>query len=180
MNKEVPREEDLKALYIDCGLSMKEIGEKMGMSVGKVYKYTHLYGIPSRERYKGFLGKHHSEEAKKKISSFHKGKVVSLETKRKISESRKMNGSGHKKMRDDGYVAVYYPSHPMSRKDGYVMEHRLIMEAHIGRFIERNEVVHHINHIRSDNRLENLQLMSFQEHAGLHMKERWQEKRRRG
>ncbi len=48
----------------------------------------------------------------------------------------------------------------MARKDGYVMEHRLIMAQSIGRPLLRTEVVHHINHDPTDNRLENLQLFA--------------------
>jgi hypothetical protein len=47
---------------------------------------------------------------------------------------------------------------PMARKDGYVMEHRLVMAQRIGRLLERSEVVNHINHDPRDNRLENLEL----------------------
>ena len=57
------------------------------------------------------------------------------------------------------------------------MEHRLIMEQHIGRYILPDEVVHHKNGVRDDNRLENLELMTFKEHAGLHMKERWEKRK---
>ena len=52
------------------------------------------------------------------------------------------------------------------------MEHDLIMECFIGRWLRDNEVVHHKNKIRNDNRIENLQLMTFEEHARLHMIER--------
>jgi len=46
----------------------------------------------------------------------------------------------------------------MARKDGYVMEHRLIMANAVGRPLTRTEVVHHRNHNPQDNRLENLEL----------------------
>ena len=59
---------------------------------------------------------------------------------------------------------------PMARKDGYIMEHRLIMATHMGRFLLRTEVVHHINHDPHDNRIENLEL--FSSHAG-HKREEW-------
>lgn len=55
-----------------------------------------------------------------------------------------------------GYVLVYDPSHPNSRSNGYVLEHRKVMEEHIGRFLSKKEIVHHINEIRDDNRIENL------------------------
>jgi len=56
------------------------------------------------------------------------------------------------------YIKVY--NHPLSGKQGYYAEHRLVMEKHIGRYLTKQEVVHHINHDILDNRLENLQLFA--------------------
>ena len=103
-----------------------------------------------------------SEETKLKISQSHKGR---------FKNSYKYGG--HRKKRKDGYIKVYVPDHPLATKDGYVMEHILVMEEAIGRYITRDEVVHHKNKIRDDNRLENLELMTFEEHSRLHTKERW-------
>ena len=60
-----------------------------------------------------------------------------------------------------GYVFVYAPWHPRKKKYGnYVLLSRLLMEQKIGRLLRREEVVHHINDDRGDNRIENLQLFS--------------------
>lgn len=59
---------------------------------------------------------------------------------------------------NDGYKYIYKPNHPDSTQMGYVLEHRLVMEEKIGRRLNKNETIHHLNHNRLDNRPENLHL----------------------
>lgn len=49
-----------------------------------------------------------------------------------------------------------------------ILEHRWVMEQHLGRKLESWEHVHHINHNRLDNRVENLEVVSSAEHGMRH------------
>jgi hypothetical protein len=80
-----------------------------------------------------------------------------------------------RKTTNTGYIAVYAPDHPKAVAGGYVLEHRLVAESSIGRMLEDDEVVHHKNHIKTDNRIENLQVMTASEHMSMHMKERYEQ-----
>ena len=174
--------EMLERVYVQEERPMHECADVLGISVGTVYNYLKRYDIPIRPKM--------TEKTKQKISaslmgrpSRRMGYKLSDDTKSKISESRKGNFlkptryGGHRKKRKDGYISVYCPDHPMATKDGYVMEHILVMEEFIGRHITKDEVVHHKNHKRDDNRIDNLEIMTFRDHAKLHMKERWENRK---
>jgi hypothetical protein len=69
-----------------------------------------------------------------------------------------MHPGGSRFVARNGYVRVHKPDHPNANCDGYVQEHRFVMEQLIGRPLDRSESVHHRNGIRGDNRPENLEL----------------------
>lgn len=72
----------------------------------------------------------------------------------------------------EGYVYVYFPDHPYATQNGYVLNHRLVVEESIGRHLLPEEVVHHKNNNLLDNSIDNLLVMSQSQHAFLHNKKR--------
>lgn len=67
----------------------------------------------------------------------------------------------------NGYIAVHYPEHP-NNVDGWILKHRLVMENHLGRYLEPDEVVHHVNEIKTCNEVWNLFLTDEIEHTFIH------------
>lgn len=57
-----------------------------------------------------------------------------------------------------GYIMIFRPNHPNADVNGCVREHCFVLSEHIGRPLKKNESVHHINGLRDDNRIENLEL----------------------
>jgi len=71
----------------------------------------------------------------------------------------------------DGYIRLFDPSHPNSNKAGYLSEHTYIMSCHLERPLFPDESVHHLNGIRHDNRIENLELWTKPPRKGIRVKD---------
>lgn len=120
------------------------------------------------------VGFHHSPESRQRMSSAHKGKPQTDEHRAKRAAAQTGEGNHRWKggLRKHGaYLLALCPNHPYADNKGYVPQHRLVMEAHIGRPLLPTEVIHHINGIGSDNRIENLMLFPGRgSHTNYHKK----------
>lgn len=90
-------------------------------------------------------------------------------TKRDISGCNNPNWKGGESLRNDGYLLVRIGI-ISNKKHGkrYDLKHRLIMEKHLGRKLKAKEIVHHINENKLDNRIENLEVLSHNDHIKIH------------
>lgn len=142
------------------------------MGQRKGYKQTteHI-----RKRMLNHIGAKRSLKTRENISKAKIGKKINLSLKeynrRKISWLGKNNprwNNGHK-IEDHRYILIYMPNHPRKNNNGYVREHILVMEKKLGRFLTKQEVVHHLDCNPKNNDISNLYLFPNQsEHAKYH------------
>lgn len=81
---------------------------------------------------------------------------------------RNPNWKGGRTIASNGYVLVKCAGHPLADVRGYVYEHRLVACLIVGRILDRSTHVHHINHDTTDNRPENLEVVTHAEHGVRH------------
>lgn len=112
---------------------------------------------------------------KKGVIPWNKGKEFL-----QISGNKHPQWKGGRRINTQGYVLIQKPGHPEADFHGYIREHRWVMEQKIGRPLKQKEVVHHINAIKTDNRIENLMLLSGDaEHKEVHRLMRLQNKHKK-
>jgi len=146
--KDVALREDIPALYSELGMSTVEIGDLVGLSKGAVSSILRVRGVKCRNT---------RESLKAKFPNGRFGKDAA-------------HWKGGRVRLSSGYIYIHAPDHPYASKDGYVMEHRLLMESKLGRFLQPSEVVHHINGVKDDNREENLEVLIRGQHVSKHFK----------
>ena len=105
----------------------------------------------------------------KRLSEEHRKKVVkTLSSYGDQLGEKNPSWKGGKSTTKSGYVLIKNYTHPHRRSNNYYPEHRLVMENSLGRILLREEKVHHLNGNKQDNRVENLVLISNEEHSRHH------------
>lgn len=139
-------DEWLKDQYYDKKRTITEIAQMVGSTPGNVASYMETRRFERRTTQETIKIKYpQGKYSREKKQSWNGGKYTS-----------------------GGYIYILQLDHPKATKTGHVMEHRLIMEEYIGRYLEDDEVAHHINGKRDDNRIANLLLMNHGEHSRYH------------
>jgi len=136
--------------YILEGKSKRGIALDTGYSPTTILSKLHKYNIKLRT-----------------VSQTNALRIHTENTRKKMSLAKYRGGKSYVK----GYIYVSNNKHPYRNSLGKIAEHRLVMENYLGRYLTKEEVVHHINGIKDDNRIENLMLIkNLSEHMVLHNK----------
>ncbi len=124
-----------------------------GSSIGEIVKTVGT----NRESVRKYLLKRYTPKQKR---------AIVLRNFKQPKGQDSPNWKGGREVTKSGYIRLWIS------KDRRVMEHRYVMEQHLGRRLDRDEVVHHINGNNSDNRIANLHLTTFAEDIRQHNLER--------
>jgi hypothetical protein len=130
LTSQCEKNKELVFQMIRDGASLSEVARRVGTNNKRVSKFLRRYGVDHN---------HLTGAVKEKHPNWKGGRLVD----------------------GNGYILVHCPNHPSGRKHiPYILEHRLVMEKMIGRFLEPGEVVHHKDGNKQNNDPSNLQLFS--------------------
>ena len=120
--------------------SIRQIAHKLNVTQVAIRKYFKKYNIPFKEKKDTYL---------------------------RGAKAPNWNGGRHM---HNGYIEIYAPKHPHKNKRNCIYEHQKVMEDYLGRYLEKGEVAHHKDLCKTNNNIENLQLLTMSEHSKLHAK----------
>ena len=150
----VPNKETLTSLYFEQRLSLSEIAKAFGVSRQCVYKWLKGAGLNLRD-----------------VSTASRNYYAKNPLARSGSLHPCWKGGRIKSA--GGYVYLWKPSHPRATSTGYVLEHRVIAERALGKFLPVDAIVHHVNGNGHDNRPRNLVICeNIAYHSLLHARAR--------
>jgi len=158
------------------GVPAREIADRLGVCVSGVRKYCARHAIPL-PNVKDIFPVHRAEfveaaavnpDAGVLAKRFGVSRPTIYQWARRVGV--KLVDSYHRGFIEtaSGYICVPAPDHPHCDSKGYCREHVLVMEQHLGRYLTREECVHHVDGDKKNNSLENLQVMLRSDHARLH------------
>lgn len=138
-------------------LFFKEVPDK---TIGDILNRT-KNAVKSKRKKEGIVGdpnnRRLTEEARKAMG-------------KKPTGENHWNWQGGKRTNHNGYIEIHKPDHHRARGNGYVFEHIVVAENKIGRKLEEDEVVHHIDGDKKNNKPKNLKVMKINEHSSNHNK----------
>jgi len=141
-NERVRSKEWCEEQYIAFGKSLHAIRSETGLGINTIKRWFKKHGVETRKD----------------------DVVVRAQKSHKLYMNPKWKG----RRNNCGYTYIYHPNHPNAPPSGYISEHRFIAEELVGRVLEIDEFVHHIDMDKTNNNLENLFISKQRGHKIIH------------